>query len=351
MNRILECIPNFSEGRNTETINHIVAAIASVKGVNVLHVDSGKAANRTVVTFAGDPDSVTEAAFRGAKKATEVIDMTKQTGEHPRFGAMDVCPLVPISGITMSETVAYARKLGKRIGEELGIHVYSYANAAFTKERENLAYCRAGEYEGLKAKLAQPDGKPDFGPLTLNARSGASAVGARDILIAYNVNLNTSSVQIAKAIACEVREKGKFEGKNKSDISMYTPGLLKSVKAIGWYIEEFGFAQVSMNLTNVNITPLHVAFDAVCKRAEAHGAKVTGSEIIGLVPLKSMLEAGAFFLQGRKLPVEVSDNELIEVAIRELGLSQLYTFNPDEKIIELAMKRVKEEEFYKDHHP
>lgn len=342
MNQILECVPNFSEGRDTTVILQIAEAIASVNNVKVLHIDSGKAANRTVITFIGDPESVVEAAFRSAKKASEVIDMTKQTGEHPRFGALDVCPLVPVSSITMEETILYARQLGKRIGEELGIHVYSYGNAAFVKERENLAYCRAGEYEGLPVKLKLPEGKPDFGPLTFNAKSGASAVGARDFLIAYNVNLNTASVQIAKAIASEVREKGKLSGKNSEGKSIYTPGSLKSVKAIGWYIEEFGFAQVSMNLTNINITPLHVAFDEVCKSAENHGAKVTGSEIVGLVPLKSMLEAGSFFFRKQNLSIKVPYNALIEMAVRSLGLSQLYEFKPEEKVIELILDKQKE---------
>ncbi len=348
MDRILECVPNFSEGRNTEAIHQIVAAISSVDGVKLLHVDSGKAANRTVVTFAGEPNAVIEAAFQGAKKATEVIDMAKQTGEHPRFGALDVCPLVPVSGVNMDETIEYARKLGKRVGEELGIHVYSYGYAAFTKERQDLAYCRSGEYEGLKAKLAKPEGKPDFGPEEFNARSGASAVGARDFLVAYNVNLNTGSTQVAKAIASEVREKGKIKRENNDPNGniikdakgnpVHTPGL-KAVKAIGWYIREFGFAQVSMNLTNINITPLHVAFDEVCRKAEEHGIKVTGSEIIGLVPLKSMLEAGSYFLKKQNLPANVSDAERIAVAIKSLGLSQLYDFKPEEKIVELVLTK------------
>jgi glutamate formiminotransferase len=340
MDRILECVPNFSEGRNIDSINHIADAISSVKDVRLLHIDSGQAANRTVITFAGDPDAVVEAAFLGAKKATEVIDMTKHTGEHPRFGALDVCPLVPVSGISMEETIVYARKLGKRMGEELGIHVYSYGYAAFTKKRENLAFCRSGEYEGLKAKLARPDGKPDFGPVEFNARSGASAVGARDFLIAYNVNLDTTSVAVAKTIAGEVREKGKaVEEKDEHGKAKYIPGTLKAVKAIGWYIEEFGFAQVSMNLTNIHITPLHIAFDEVCKKALEYGIKVTGSEIVGMVPMESMIEAGMYFLQKQNLPVNVPDYEKITVAIKSLGLSQLYEFKPEEKILEWVLKK------------
>lgn len=333
MNRILECVPNFSEGKDPEIIGQIAMAIASVANVKLLHVDSGKAANRTVITFAGEPDAVVEAAFQGAKKATEVIDMTRHKGEHPRFGALDVCPLVPISGISMEEAVVLARKLGKRMGVELNIHVYSYGYAAFAPERSNLAFCRAGEYEGLPQKLKQPEGKPDFGPVDFNARTGASAVGARDILIAYNVNLNTTSVPVANAIAGDVREKGRL---NKTS-QTYTPGTLKAVKAIGWYIEDFGCAQVSMNLTNINVTPLHSAFEEVRCKAEMHGAQVTGSEIVGLVPLQSMLDAGKYFLQKEEKSTDVSPNALIDAAIHALGLNQLYSFKPEEKIIEFAL--------------
>jgi len=339
MNRILECVPNFSEGQNTEAIQQIVAAITSVEGVILLHVDSGKAANRTVVTFAGEPEAVVEAAFTSAKKATEVIDMTKQTGEHPRFGAIDVCPLIPIKGISMNEAVAYAHALGKRMGEELGIHVYNYGSAAIKPERKDLAYCRSGEYEGLPAKLKQPDWKPDFGPVEFNAVSGACAVGARDILIAYNVNLNTKSTKIASAIASEIREKGKLikSANDTTNLKIYKPGTLKAVMAIGWYIEEFEFAQVSMNLTNINVTPLHMAFEEVCRKAEEHDVKVTGSEIVGLVPLRSMVDAGAYFLQKQNLPTDLSDDKLVEIAIKSLGLSQLYKFRPEEKIIEMVL--------------
>lgn len=348
MNRIIECVPNFSEGRNMDIINQIVAAITSVETVKLLNIDPGKATNRTVVTFAGDPDSVIEAAFRGAKKASEIIDMSKHTGEHPRFGATDVLPLIPIAGITMEETVEYARKLAKRIGEELEIPVYCYANAAYNEPRRELSYCRSGEYEGLESKLSKPEWKPDFGPARMNIRSGAMAVGARDFLIAYNVNLNTTSTRRANAIAFDVREKGRpkregdsITGKIVTDENgeqVFIPGTLKSVKAIGWFIEEFGVAQISMNLTNINVTPLHVAFDEVCKKADARGIRVTGSEIVGLVPLNSMLEAGRYFLRKQNRSVGVSDEELIKIAVKSLGLDDLYKFKPEEKIIEYVLE-------------
>ena len=345
MTRIVECVPNFSEGRNMAVIDQIVAAITSVENVKLLNVDPGRATNRTVVTFAGDPDAVVEAAFRGVKKASEVIDMSKHTGEHPRFGATDVLPLIPIAGITMDETIEYARKLAKRIGEKLEIPVYCYAHSAFLEPRRELAYCRLGEYEGLQSKLEKPEWKPDFGPVKMNVRAGSIAVGARDFLIAYNVNLNTTSTQLASAIALDVREKGRPKRDsagnimtNEHGLPIYIPGVLKSVRAIGWYIEEFGIAQVSMNLTNVNITPLHVAFEVVGCKAEARGIKATGSEIVGLVPLKSMLDAGRFFLQKLRLSAEVSDEELIKVAIKSMGLDQLYKFKPEEKIIEYVLE-------------
>lgn len=339
MNRILECIPNFSEGRDKNVIGQIANAIAAVDGVKLLHVDSGYAANRTVITFAGEPDAVAEAAFRGAQKAAELIDMTKHTGEHPRFGALDVCPLVPISGITMEETIVLARKLGKRIGDELNVHVFSYANAAFKEERKDLAYCRAGGYEGLPAKLKSVEGKPDFGPVQFNAKSGASAVGARDILIAYNINLNTSSVKIANAIAAEIREKGKLvvTGSEANPVKTYIPGALKAVKAIGWYIEDFKCAQVSMNLTNFHLTPLHVVFEEVCQRAKAHGVEVTGSEIVGLVPMQCLVDAGKHFLEKENKPIAVPQRALLDAAIKGLGLNHLYPFNPQEKVIDLVL--------------
>jgi glutamate formiminotransferase / formiminotetrahydrofolate cyclodeaminase len=331
MDRLIECVPNFSEGRNSEVIAAIVAAISSVEYVKLLHVDSGEGANRTVVTFAGDPDAVVEAAFRGVKKAAELIDMSKHKGEHPRFGATDVLPLIPISGISMDETVRYARKLGQRIGEELGISVYSYGEAAFDPRRSELSYCRAGQYEGLPAKFATQDGKPDFGPDQLNVRSGASAVGARDFLIAYNVNLNTNSVETAKAIAARVRESG------VKSVNGPTSGSLKSVKAIGWYIEEFEAAQVSMNLTNIRQTPLHIAFDEVSKVAQEMGAKVTGSEIVGLVPLQSMIDAGRYFLARKGLHGDISEDGLVQEAIDALSLSDKYEFKAVEKILEYVM--------------
>jgi glutamate formiminotransferase/formiminotetrahydrofolate cyclodeaminase len=348
MDRIIECVPNFSEGRNMNIIDQIVAAITSVEKVKLLNVDPGRATNRTVVTFAGDPDDVMEAAFRGAKKASEIIDMTRHFGEHPRFGATDVLPLIPVSGITMEETVEYARKLAKRIGEELEIPVYCYANAAFSEPRRELSYCRSGEYEGLKAKLQKPEWKPDFGPARMNIRSGAMAVGARDFLIAYNVNLNTTSTRRANAIAFDVREKGRIKregdrltGKIIADNEgnpVYIPGTLKSVRAIGWYIEEFGIAQISMNLTNINVTPLHVAFDEVCRKAESRGIRVTGSEIVGLVPLNSMLEAGRYFLRKQNRSVGIADEELIRIAVKSMGLDELYKFKPEEKIIEYVLE-------------
>lgn len=339
MNRILECVPNFSEGRNKKAIQRLADAISSVKGVKLLHVDSGYAANRTVITFAGDPEAVVEAAFRGAKMATDVIDMTKHTGEHPRFGALDVCPLVPIAGISMEETILLARELGKRMGSELNIHVYSYANAAYKEERKDLAYCRKGEYEGLPTKLAIPEGKPDFGPVQFNARSGASAVGARDILIAYNINLNTSSVKIANAIAGEIREKGRLvvSGSDANSVKTYLPGSLKAVMAIGWYIEEFKCAQVSMNLLNYYVTPIHVVFEEVCNRAKVHGVEVTGSEIVGLIPLQCLLDAGKYFLQKANEPSHADHKELVDAAIQGLGLNQLYPFDPQKKVIEMVL--------------
>ncbi|HEX3010180.1 MAG TPA: glutamate formimidoyltransferase [Bacteroidales bacterium] len=348
MTRIIECVPNFSEGRNMAIIDQIVAAITSVEKVKLLNIDPGKATNRTVVTFAGDPDDVVEAAFCGAKKASEVIDMSKHMGEHPRFGATDVLPLIPIAGITMDEAVEYARKLAKRIGEELEIPVYCYGNAAFSAPRRELAYCRSGEYEGLQSKLAKPEWKPDFGPARMNIRSGAMAVGARDFLIAYNVNLNTTSTRRANAIAFDVREKGRpkregdsMTGKIVTDEhgnQVFIPGTLKSVRAIGWYNEEIGVAQISMNLTNINITPLHIAFDEVSRKAEARGVRATGSEIVGLVPLNSMLEAGRYFLRKQNRSIGVSDDELIKIAVKSMGLDELYKFKPEEKIIEYVLE-------------
>ncbi|MBM3421114.1 MAG: glutamate formimidoyltransferase [Bacteroidetes bacterium] len=345
--RILECVPNFSEGRDMNIIKQITQVIETVEGVKLLDVDPGKDTNRTVVTFVGSPEEVCEAAFRAVTKASELIDMSKHTGEHPRMGATDVCPLVPVSGITMEETVEYARKLARRIGEELSIPVYCYENAAFEEKRRNLADCRSGEYEGLKKKLSDPAWKPDFGPAAFNARTGATAVGARDFLVAFNVNLNTTSTRRANSIAYDVREKGRpmREGnpvtgkivKDKDGNQVMIPGSLKAVKAIGWYIEEYGIAQISMNLTNISVTPVHVAFDEVCRKAEARGVRVTGSELVGLIPLKSILDAGRYFLRKQQRSAGVPDEELIRIAIRSMGLDEISKFEPSEKIIEYVM--------------
>ncbi|HEY5471311.1 MAG TPA: glutamate formimidoyltransferase [Bacteroidales bacterium] len=345
--KIIECVPNFSEGRNMEIIKQITDVIESVEGVKLLDVDPGKDTNRTVVTFVGSPETVSEAAFLSVKKASELIDMSKHHGAHPRMGATDVCPFIPVSGITMEETVTYARKVAERIGNELKIPVYCYENAAFKEERRNLATCRSGEYEGLKKKLSDPEWKPDFGLAVLNERSGAIAVGARDFLVAFNVNLNTTSTRRANAIAYDVREKGrpKREGdpvtgkiiKDKNGERVMIPGSLKSVKAIGWFIEEYGIAQISMNLTNISITPVHIAFDEVCKKADARGLRVTGSELVGLIPLKSLLDAGRYFLEKQQRSVGVSDEELIKIAVRSMGLNDIHEFKPEEKIIEYVM--------------
>ena len=334
--RIIECVPNFSEGRDMGIIRQITGSIESVDGIKLLGVDPGRDTNRTVVTFAGDPEAVAEAAFRSVRKASELIDMTKHHGEHPRMGATDVCPFVPVSGITMEETIEYARNVAKRIGEELGIPVYCYENAAFEEKRRNLANCRAGEYEGLTKKLADPGWKPDFGPAVFNERSGATAVGARDFLVAFNVNLNTTSVRRANAIAFDVREKGRTV-KNENGETISVPGTLKSVKAIGWYIEEYGIAQISMNLTDISVTPVHVAFDEVCRKADGRGIRVTGSELVGLIPLKSVLDAGRYFLEKQHRSTGVSDEELIKIAVKSMGLSDIHQFNPGEKIIEYVL--------------
>ena len=335
--KIIECVPNFSEGRDLLIIKQITDVIESVKGVKLLDVDPGKDTNRTVVTFVGTPEAVSEAAFLSVKKASEVIDMSKHHGEHPRMGATDVCPFVPVSGVTMEETVIYARVVAERIGNDLGIPVYCYESAAFREERRNLANCRSGEYEGLKKKLADPIWRPDFGPAHFNERSGATAVGARDFLVAYNVNLNTTSSRRANAIAYDVRENGR---NLKNDIGeiINVPGTLKSVKAIGWFIEEYGIAQISMNLTNISVTPVHIAFDEVCRKAEARGVRVTGSELIGLIPLKSLLDAGRYFLAKQQRSAGVSDDELIKIAVRSMGLNDIHKFNPEEKIIEYVME-------------
>jgi glutamate formiminotransferase / formiminotetrahydrofolate cyclodeaminase len=310
----------------------------------LLDVDPGAATNRTVVTLVGTPDEVIEAAFRAVKKASQVIDMSKHKGEHPRMGATDVCPLVPVANITMEETVEYARKLAKRIGEELEIPVYCYENAAFEEKRRNLANCRSGEYEGLPDKLQKPEWKPDFGPAKFNARTGATAVGARDFLVAYNINLNTTSTRRANSIAFDIRERGraKREGdpitgkivKDEKGNPVNIPGTLKAVKGIGWFIEEYGIAQISLNLTNISITPVHVAFEEASKKAQERGIRVTGSELVGLIPLNAMLDAGKYFLRKQNRSVGISEEELIKIAVKSLGLDDLKPFNPKEKIIE-----------------
>lgn len=347
LNRLIECVPNFSEGTDLDVIRQITDAIETVDGVRLLDVDPGRATNRTVVTFAGPPEEVIEAAVRGVRKASELIDMRKHSGEHPRFGATDVCPLVPISGVTMEETAEYARELARRLGDEVGITVYCYENAASRPERRNLANVRAGEYEGLSDKLADPQWAPDFGPSQFNARSGATAVGARDFLLAYNVNLNTTSTRRANAIAYDIREKGRVKrigdaltGQPVLDDEgnpVWSPGSLKAVKAIGWFIEEYGIAQISMNLTNVAITPIHVAFDECCERARDRGIRVTGSELVGLIPLKAMLDAGRYFLRKQQRSTGVSDRELIKIAVRTMGLDELAEFDPEKKIIEYVL--------------
>ena len=346
--RLIECVPNFSEGHDMGIIRQITDEIEAVEGVRLMDVDPGKDTNRTVVTFVGEPEAVCEAAFRAVKKAAQVIDMSGHTGAHPRMGATDVCPLVPVAGITMEETVTYARSLAKRIGEELSLPVFCYESAAFDEKRRNLANVRAGEYEGLKRKLEDPAWKPDFGPARFDAGAGAVIVGARDFLVAFNVNLNTTSVRRANAIAFDVRERGreKREGnpitgkvvKDADGSPVMIPGSLKAVKAIGWYIPEYGFAQISMNLTNIGVTPVHEAFDEVCRKAEARGVRVTGSELVGLIPLKSMLEAGRYFLHKQQRSAGVSDADLINIAVRSMGLSELKPFNPDEKIIEYILR-------------
>jgi glutamate formiminotransferase/formiminotetrahydrofolate cyclodeaminase len=352
-NRLIECVPNFSEGRDMEKIKQITDEIESVEGVMLLDVDPGRDTNRTVVTFVGDPESVCEAAFRAVRRAAQVIDMSKHSGAHPRMGATDVCPLVPVAGLSMEETAEYARKLARRIGEELSLPVYCYESAAFEEKRKNLASVRAGEYEGLRKKLQDPAWKPDFGPARFDAGAGAVIVGARDFLVAFNINLNTTSTRRANAIAFDVRERGRekregnpITGKVVRDADgnpVMIPGSLKAVKAIGWYIPEYGFAQISMNLTNIGVTPVHVAFDEVCRKAEGRGVRVTGSELVGLIPLKAMLDAGRWFLHRQQRSAGVSDAELIRTAVRSMGLSELKPFNPQEKIIEyiLADKKKK----------
>lgn len=352
MKKIIECVPNFSEGRDMSVIKQITDEIERIDGVKLLDVDPGYTTNRTVVTFAGTPDEVLEAAFRAVKKAQELIDMRHHKGDHPRFGATDVLPLIPISGVTMEETVEYARHLAKRVGDELGIPIYLYENAATAEKRRNLANCRDGEFEGLKDKLTSADWKPDFGPADFNesvARSGATAVGARDFLIAVNFNLNTTSTRRANAIAFDVREKGRVKregnpitGKIVTDDTgepVMLPGTLKGTKAIGWFIDEYGIAQVSMNITNLSQTPLHIAFDEVSEKARVRGIRVTGLEIVGLVPKKAMLDAGRHYLMKQRRSLGVTESEIVKIAIKSMGLDDLKPFNPQDKIIENVLAK------------
>lgn len=351
--KLIECVPNFSEGRDEGIIRQITDEIASVEGVRLLDVDPGKATNRTVVTFVGDPDSVIEAAFRGIRKAAQLIDMSKHSGEHPRMGATDVCPLIPIQGISMEETATYAVKLAKRVGEELNIPAYLYEYAQPDKKRSNLSIIRAGEYEGFFDKIKLPEWKPDFGPAIFPAAAGATVIGARDFLIAYNVNLNTKSTRIANRIAFDVREAGRvvregnpYTGKIKTDENgepVRIPGKLKHVKAIGWYIEEYQMAQISINLTNCREAPLHTVFEACRESADERGARVTGSELVGLIPLQPMLDAGKYFLQKQGLSAGVSEDELIWTAVKSMGLDELGPFDPNKKIIEYLLRDTSEE--------
>ncbi|HPM40024.1 MAG TPA: glutamate formimidoyltransferase [Bacteroidales bacterium] len=347
--KIIECVPNFSEGRDMNIINQITAEIKNTDGVKLLDVDPGATTNRTVVTFAGEPDAVIEAAFKAVKKATELIDMSKHKGAHPRFGATDVCPLVPVANITMQEVIEYANKLGKRIGEDLGIPVYLYEFAAKSEDRRNLANVRAGEYEGLEKKLKDPLWHPDFGPAKFLPKTGAIAVGARNFLVAINYNLNTTSVRRANAIAFDVREKGRpmrkgnpITGeivKDENGNTIYIPGTLKATKAIGWFIEEYGIAQVSMNITDISVTPVHIAFDEVSEKARLRGIRVTGAEIVGLIPKSVLIDAGKYFLKKQQRSTGVSEDELIKIAIKSMGLDDLKPFDAQNKVIEFLLAK------------
>src|SRR6266700_3325368 len=348
MQKLIECVPNFSEGRDLDIIRQITAAIESVDGVSLLDVDPGASTNRTVVTFVGSPKAAVEAAFRGIQKAAELIDMRQHKGAHPRMGATDVCPFVPISNVSWEEAIGCTNELGKRVGDELNIPVYLYERAAKDKSRSNLSVIRTGEYEGFFEKIKQPEWKPDFGPAVFNEKSGATVIGARDFLIAYNVNLNTKAVRRANSVAFDVRENGRVKtedgtpfGKPVLDANgepVRIPGMLKHVKAIGWYVEEYGIAQISMNLTNVEETPLHVAFDACVESASKRGLRVTGSEIVGMVPKKCLLDAGRYFLRKQKWSEGASEEELIGIAIRSMGLNELKPFDPKQKVIEFKIE-------------
>ena len=351
MKKLIECVPNISEGRDMAVINSISDVVEKIDDVRLLNVDPGKATNRTVITFIGEPEAILEAAFELIKKSKELIDMSNHLGEHPRMGAVDVCPLIPISNISMEETVVYAHKLAKRVGLELGIPVYCYENAAKKKDRVNLADCRSGEYEGLEKKISSKNWKPDYGPNKFNTsvkKSGATAIAARDFLIAYNINLNTTSTRRANAIAFDLREAGRIkrEGgklngkilKDKKGNVLRQPGYFKNLKGIGWYIQEYGIAQISYNLTNINTTPLHEVFDKTCERAEVRGLRVTGSELIGLVPKKVLIDAGKYFLVKQKRSLAIPEKDIIHIAVKSLGLDELSKFNPNERIIEYLIE-------------
>ena len=351
MKQIIECVPNISEGRDTSKIKIISSIVEEIDGVKLLNVDPGKATNRTVITFVGEPQQVIDAAFLLIQKAQELIDMSKHSGEHPRMGATDVCPLVPIANISMNECAKWAHKLGEKVGKKLGIPVYHYEAAAKEEKRKNLANCRQGEYEGLSKKLIDPNWKPDFGPSEFNKsveKSGATAISARDFLVAYNINLNTTSTRRANAIAFDIREAGRIkrEGntlngkiiKDKDGNPLKIPGLFKAVKGIGWFIKEYGIAQISYNLTNINISPLHEVFDKTCERAIARGMRVTGSELIGLIPKKVLIDAGKYFLKKQKRSIGINENEIIKIAIKSLGLDEIAPFKPEERIIEYMLE-------------
>src|SRR6059058_3485961 len=348
MQKLIECVPNFSEGRDLDVIRQITGAIESMDGVALLDVDPGATTNRTVVTFVGSPEGAVEAAFRAIQKAAEVIDMRKHKGAHPRMGATDVCPFVPVSNVSWEEAIACAHQLARRVGDELNIPVYLYERAAKDKSRSNLSVIRAGEYEGFFEKIKDPVWKPDFGPVVFNEKSGATVIGARDFLVAYNVNLNTKAVRRANSVAFDVREQGRIKtedgtpsGKPVLDAKgrpAHIPGMLKHVKAIGWFVEEYGIAQVSMNLTNIEETPLHAAFDACAEAASKRGLRATGSEIVGMVPKKCLMDAGRYFLRKQKWSEGAAEEELIDIAIRSMGLSELKPFDPKEKVIEFKME-------------
>jgi glutamate formiminotransferase / formiminotetrahydrofolate cyclodeaminase len=353
MKSIIECVPNFSEGKDEKIIQLITKEIEKVEGVRLLNVDPGKATNRTVVTFVGTPESVVDAAFLAIRMAGELIDMRLHKGTHPRMGATDVCPLIPVSGISMEETARWAQKLAERVGNELAIPVYLYEAAQPNPNRRNLSVIRAGEYEGFTEKIKDPAWKPDYGPVKFDEKRGATVIGARDFLVAYNVNLNTTSVRRANSVAFDVREAGRIKREgdpvtgeivmDKKGQPVMIPGTLKSVKAIGWFIKEYGIAQISMNLTNISVTPLHIAFDEVCRKADARGIRVTGSELVGLIPLQSMLDAGRYFLKKQNRSAGVSEKELIRIAVLTMGLDELAPFKPEERIIEYLLKNPENE--------